>query len=183
MTARKVDRQREMREADFAGASAPADYRSAALVWDRLQNRITPSLAAELGLCRQTLEDWGNPGRRKRGPHLLMAQAIELALELKPRADQRHDVLAPLDWLESRFGRLAIDCKTARHGASLGSQAQRIAQLLVEFAQFVDSVDDPTELDAPRRLDARQQLQDVIRGAMELLESIPGPAQALKVAR
>ncbi|MEO7972697.1 MAG: hypothetical protein ABIU84_03850, partial [Thermoanaerobaculia bacterium] len=109
MTARKVDRAAAMREADFDGVSAPADYRSAALAWDRLQNRITPSVAAELGLSRQTLEDWGNPGRRKRGPHLLLAQAIELGLEFKPQPAQRADVLAPLDWLNARFNRLTIE--------------------------------------------------------------------------
>lgn len=170
MTARRVDRAAAMREADFEGISAPADYRTAALAWDRLQNRITPSLAHELGLSRQTCEDWGNPGRRKRGPHLLTAQAIDIALELKPTAAQRADVMAPLDWLNARYGRIAIDLPRAGEPLTPGGQAKAIAALLVDFAEFVDAVDDAAALDEARRLRARQQLQDVINGGMALLE-------------
>lgn len=183
MTARKIDRQREMREADFAGASAPADYQGAAIAWDRLQNRITPSLAAELGLSRQTCEDWGNPGRRKRGPHLLMAQAIELALELKPRAEQRADVFAPLDWLAARFDRMLIETPApgARHAnATPAERVRLIVALLVEFTEFVDAVDEPVEASEAKRLVARQQLQDVINLSLQLLELFvePRPAPA-----
>lgn len=171
MTAHKVDRAAAMREADFQGASAPADYRSAALAWDRLQNRITPAIAAELGLSRQTLEDMGNPGRRKRGPHLLLAQAIELGLEFKPKPEQRADVFAPLHWLASRFGLLVVDLPNPAAPATPASRAKSIAGLLVEFAQFVDSVDDPSEIDDASKLRARQQLQDVVQGGLELLAS------------
>lgn len=169
MTAKKLARASAMREADFAGISAPAEYRSAALAWDRLQNRITPSLAAELNLSRQTLEDMGNPGRRKRGPHLLLAQAIELALEFKPAPHQRADVFAPLDWLEAKFGRLVVDAPESSAHKSPAAQAKSIARLLVEFAEFVDAVDDPNEIDDASRLRARQQLQDVVQGGLELL--------------
>lgn len=179
MTAHKVDRAREMRESDFEGTSAPAEYRSAALAWDRLQNRITPSLAAELGLCRQLMEDWGNPGRRKRGPHLLIAQAIELGLEFKPGAHQAADVFAPLDWLEARFGRLVVALPEAAAPRTPATQAKLIAALLVEFAEFVDSVDDPDSIDEASRLRARQQLQDVVNGGLALLEAFVEP----KVAR
>lgn len=171
MTGRKVDRAAAMREADFEGASAPADYRSAALAWDRLQDRITPTLAHELGICRQMMEDWGNPPRRKRGPHLLLAQTMELALEFKPRPAQRADVFAPLDWLEARFGRLVVDASAPGTEGKPASQAKKIARLLVEFAEFVDTVDDPSEIDDASKLRARQQLQDVVQGGLELLAS------------
>lgn len=171
MTARKLDRAAAMRESDFEGTSAPADYRAAAIAWDRLQNRITPSLAHELGICRQMMEDWGNPSRRKRGPHLLLAQTIELALEFKPLPAQRADVLAPLDWIEARFGRLVVDMPQPGAPPTPASQAKQIARLLVEFAEFVDSVDDPEAIDEASRLRARQQLQDVINGGLALLET------------
>ena len=171
MTARKVARAAAMREADFEGASAPSDYRSAALAWDRLQDRITPTLAHELGICRQMMEDWGNPPRRKRGPHLLLAQTMELALEFKPRPAQRADVFAPLDWLEARFGRLVVDAAAPGTEGKPASQAKKIARLLVEFAEFVDTVDDPSEIDDASKLRARQQLQDVVQGGLELLAS------------
>lgn len=174
-----------MREADFEGVSAPADYRAAALAWDRLQNRITPSLAAELGIARQTLEDYGNPGRRKRGPHLLLAQAIELGLEFKPGSSQRADVFAPLHWLAERFGLLVVDLPKPSAPRTPAVQAKAIAGLLVEFAQFIDAVDDPTTIDDASRLRARQQLQDVINGGLALLESFVDerPAPAGKGAR
>ena len=171
MTARRVDRAAAMREADFEGVSAPAEYRAAALAWDRLQNRITPTIASELGLARQTCEDWGNPGRRKAGPHLRLAHAIEIALELKPCPHQRADVLAPLDWLEARLGRLAVDLPHPCAANTPGGRAKSIARLLVEFAEFVDAVDEPESMDDAQRLRARQQLQDVVNGGLELLAS------------
>ena len=175
MTARKLDRAAAMRESDFEGTSAPADYRSAALAWDRMQDRITPTLAHELGLCRQQMEDFGNPSRRKRGPHLLVAQAMELALEFKPRPAQRADVFAPLDWLEARFGRLVVALPEASAPRTPATQAKLIAALLVEFAEFVDSVDDPDSIDEASRLRARQQLQDVVNGGLALLEAFVEP--------
>jgi hypothetical protein len=183
MTARKIDRARAFHEADLAGKSAPADYFDGAMAWSRMQRRITPTLAAELGVPRQMLEDYGNPNRRRRGPHLLLLQTIELAREFKPSAEQRHDVLAPLDWLEGRLGRLAIDLTLARDGKSPASQAQRIAQLLVEFAQFIDCVDEPEQCSPEQRLVAQQQLQDVIDLGSDLLRSFGAQPAALKVAR
>ena len=38
-------------------------------------------------------------------------------------------------------------------------------------AEFVDTVDDPSEIDDASKLRARQQLQDVVQGGLELLAS------------
>lgn len=172
---KSVGRARLPVKSEFDGESDNRDYLTGAHAWNRMQDRITPSIAEHVNLSRQLLEDFGNPHRRRRGPHMLLAEVLEFALHLKSGDEQRANVLAPLDYVEARIGRIAIDVAKARAGTAPASRAQKIAVLCVQFAQLVDAVDDPQALDARGRLYARQQLQEVIDEALGLIGDFKEP--------
>jgi hypothetical protein len=140
-----------------------------------MQDRITPSIAEHVGVSRQLLEDFGNSGRRRRGPHMFLAEVLQFALTIKSGDEQRGDVLAPLDYVEARVGRIAIDVAKARAGTAPAARAQGLAVLCVQFAQLVDAVDDPKDLNPAGRVYARQQLQDVIDKALALIGDFNDP--------
>lgn len=176
---RRVDRSRAQVEADLKGEAAPEREVAAARAWRRMCDRVAPVVAHELGLGTELVEAYGNPYKRKYGPHLRLLQAIEIALELKPRQQQRADVLAPLDWIEAQLGRRVIDVANAQASDAPASRAERIALAVLEVGEFLAAAaGDPERWTAEQRLRVHQELQGALAALSALttdLEPAGGP--------
>ena len=182
---RLSDRRQARRDADLAGKAAPDLELEAALAMQRTTRRLGAAIGHEIGRDSKTIEDWGNVHSGNRGPHLTLLYLTQLALEFRPERE-RAEAFAALDFVEQQLGRLVIDRERCTERDDHGSLAHRIARALVEFAQFVDAIDDG-ELTASQRLRAHQELQDVVSSCQLLLDDFAtggeaGPVRATRRA-
>lgn len=180
----KVSRSRARIEAELCGEAAPELELAAARAWRRMSDRVAAQIAHELGLGAELVEAYGNPYKRKYGPHLRLLRAIQIALELKPRPQQRADVLAPLDWIEAELGRRVIDVDRAQGSDAPASRAERIALAVLEVGEFLAAAaGDPERWNAEQRLRVHQELQGALAALSTLADELdPNPPRASWVA-
>jgi hypothetical protein len=179
----KVSRSRARVEAELRGETAPELELAAARAWRRMCDRISPVIAQELGLGTELVEAYGNSYKRKYGPHLRLLQALQIALELKPRAEQRADVFAPLDWIEQQLGRHVIDVERARASNAPAPRAERIALAVLEVGEFLAAAaGDPERWTAEQRLRVHQELQGALAALAALADDLQALPQAAPVA-
>lgn len=173
----KVDRRALRMQAAFAGKAATDVELEASHAMQRATRRLGAAIARELGLDPKTVQDWANPESGDRGPHLVLAMLTEQALNLRPERD-RAEAFAALDFVEHYLGRVAFDLPRDGRVTTPGQRAQKIAAALVEFAEFIDAIDDPGKAAPSARLHAHQQLQDVIEHCQRLLLDFEGAGGA-----
>lgn len=164
----KVHRRALRMQAAFAGKAATDIELEAAVAMARTTRRLGAAIARELVLDPKTVQDWGNPESGDRGPHLVLAMLTEQAADLRPERE-RGEAFAALDFVEHYLGRVAFHLPSPDEAPSSGRRAQKIAAALVEFAEFVDAIDDAGHATPSARLHAHQQLQDVIGACQQLL--------------
>ena len=166
--ARKLDRQRERFQAALDGKAAPDVELEAFTAFHRTTRRVAAAIARELDLNEKTVQDWGNLESGDRGPHLMLLYITQLALAMRPLAADRAACFAAIDFVEQHLGRVAFTLPP--HGDTTpGGKARSIAYALSQFAEFVDSVDDPQELTPAEHALAHQQLTDVVAACFALM--------------
>ena len=168
--ARRVNRRSERLQAALEGKAATDVELLAAHALSRSLRRISAPVARELGLDPKTVQDWGNVESGDRGPHLVLALLTELALEMRPRAEDRAECFAALDFVESYLGRTVVDLDAQETDDRPAGRLRHLAALVLQLAEFVQAASaDPSAATYAR---AHRELTDVIAAGNAILADL-----------
>lgn len=169
--ARRVDRRRERLQAALDGKPATDVELMASHAMARSLRRIAAPVAREIGLDPKTVQDWCNVESGDRGPHLVLALVTELALDMRPRAEDRAECFAALDFVESYLGRTVVDLDALAAGDERpAGRLRHLAALILQLAEFVSAAAaDPSPATYAH---AHRELADVIAAGQAILTDL-----------